>query len=304
MYEDERSLWYQHGLRPAITTLLGPAIASQWPSTYEAERIRAKQSNGRFSLGTKLIPREAVNHLADTIRISLDHDVSLPNVEKAWARDFFFLHTVRGTKHSSFHRVEAESAQYYLSEFVMEANLSYEVPEVGDWFIDVAIELSSPDGACLQWMTATHNELVQQALQIPEGVATSITGLRSRSYSKDINSHLIDISGFRVTPGRQSEGPFRAVYVQAYTTDKTVVYNPEGRHHAKFITAKDAMDAKQPHEKINGIHTIYEKARDTNSSNARLEIRVPYEFATQALLEFNASTIRESLCSFTREEWW
>ena len=304
MSDGQRSIWYEHGLRPAIISLLGHPIASQWPPTYETERIRAKQANGRFSLGTKIIPREAVANLADVIRTSLEYDPDLPDGDKEWARDFFFLHTVRGTKHSSFHQVDADSARHYLNLFIIEMNLSYEVPEVGDWYIDVAIELSSEEGACLQWMTATHDQLVQQALQIPGDVADTITSLGSSSYSRDMNSHLVDISGFRITPGRNSEGPFRAAYVQAYTTDKTLVYNTDGRHHAKFITTKDAMGEKEPHDKIKGIHTIYDEASGVNSSNARLKVRVPYAFATEVLLEFTPHTIRESLCSFTREDWW
>jgi hypothetical protein len=245
-----------------------------------------------------------VNNLADTIRIALQYDSSLADNDRQWAQDFFFLHTIRGTKHSSFHSADAASAEYFLSEFIIEANLSHEVPEVGVWYIDVAVELSSEDEACLQWMTATHSDLVQQALQISEDVATSVTSLRSRSYSKDLNSHLVEIGGFRITPGRNSRGPFRAAYVQAYTTDKTVVYNTDGRHHAKFITTVDVMGQNQPHEKVNGIWTIYNEARRANSSNARLEVRVPYEFATKVLLQFDATKIRECLCSFTRDEWW
>ena len=64
------------------------------------------------------------------------------------------------------------------------------------------------------------------------------------------------------------------------------------------------MGVNQPAKTIEGIYSIYEEARTANSSNARLEVRVPYEFATEVLMQFDPDVLKSSLCSFTREEWW
>jgi len=301
---EERTLWYENAFRPAISALLGDAIASEWPATYETERLRACKARGGYSWGTKLIPKDVVSDLADCIRDQLNTNRTLTREDMTWASDFFFLHTIRGVKHASFHRVDSESSEYYLNDFILDARLSGRVPFVGDWYIDVGIEISSEENACLQWMTNAHPRIVQQALHISDDSAQRITDITSSQYSRDLSSHLTAVSGFRIVPGVRAQGEFEARYLQAYTTDKSVVYNPEGGHHAKFLTTKEAMGHTQPAKTVEGIYTIYEQAMIANSSNARLEVRVPYRFATQVLIEFDVDQLRDSLCAFTREEWW
>jgi hypothetical protein len=302
--ERERAFWYENGFRPAIAALLGQSIASEWPAKYSTEQFRARKARGGFSWGTKLIPSNAVDHLADCIRTELDMNPLVAEADIAWARNFFVLHTIRGTKHSTYHQVDIDSAEYYLYDFVQAAQLSHEVPDIGDWYIDVGIEISSNEGECLQWTMAAHHEVVQQALHISDENAQRISDINSSKYSRDPVSHLTAISGFRAVPGIRARGEYEAAYIQAYTTDKSIVYNPEGRHHAKFITIKEAMGVNQPTKTIEGIYSIYEEARTANSSNARLEVRVPYKFATEVLMQFDPDVLKNCLCSFTRQEWW
>lgn len=172
--EHERAIWYENGFRPAIVTLLGQNITSEWPARYSMEQFRAQRTRGGFAWGTKLIPKDVVDQLANRIRVELDVNPFIPENETAWARDFFILHTIRGTKHSSYHRVNVESAEYYLYEFVQDSQLSSQVPEVGVWYINVGIEISSDQGECLQWMTATHYDVIQQALHISDAHAQRI----------------------------------------------------------------------------------------------------------------------------------
>ena len=280
-------------------------MASEWPATYSTEQFRARRARGGgFAWGTKLIPSNAVDHLADRIRTELDTNPLIAKEDVAWARDFFILHTIRGTKHSTYHPVDNDSAEFYLYEFVQDAQLSDEFPEVGEWYIDVGIEISSGQEECLQWTTATHNEVVQQALRISDRNAERISSINSTKYSRDPASHLTAISGFRAVPGVRAQGEYEAAYIQAYTTNKSIVYHPEGRHHAKFITIKEAMSVDQPTKTTEGIYSIYDEARNANSSNAHLEVRVPYRFATKVLMEFDLSVMKDCLCSFTRQEWW
>ena len=304
MSDRERAFWYENGLRPAIAVLLGQNIASEWPAKYSTEEFRAKKTRGGFAWGTKLIPSNVVGHLAERIRTELGENPLIADDDVTWARDFFFLHTIRGTKHSTFHQVNRHSAEYYLKDFLQRAQLSDEVGEVGDWYVDVGIEISSEHGECLQWTTPTHYEVIQQALRISSRHAERISDINSSKYARDPVSHLTAISGFRAVPGVRGQGMYKAAYIQAYTTDKAVVYHPEGRHHAKFISIKEAMQFEHPSKTIEGIYNIYDEARTSNSSNARLEVRVPYQFATQVLIEFDPDVLKDCLCSFTRQEWW
>ena len=302
--EHQRSFWYENGFRPAIVSLLGQNIASEWPAKYSTEEFRAKKTRGGFAWSTKLIPSDVVGDLADRIRTELGQNPLIADDDVTWARDFFFLHTIRGTKHSTFHHVDTPSAEHYLEDFLQRAQLSDEIGREGDWYIDVGIEISSEHGECLQWSTPTHYEVVQQALRISTRNAERISDINSSKYTRDPVSHLTAISGFRVVPGFRGQGMYEAAYIQAYTTDKAVLYHPEGRHHSKFITIKEAMKVEHPSKTIEGIYSIYDEARTANSSNARLEVRVPYKFATQVLIEFDPDVLKDCLCSFSRQEWW
>lgn len=304
MTEHQRSFWYENGFRPAIVALLGQNIASEWPAKYSTEEFRAKKTRGGFAWSTKLIPSDVVGDLADRIRTELGQNPLIADDDVTWARDFFFLHTIRGTKHSTFHHVDTPSAEHYLEDFLQRAQLSDEIGREGDWYIDVGIEISSERGECLQWSTPTHYEVVQQALRISTRNAERISDINSSKYTRDPVSHLTAISGFRVVPGFRGQGMYEAAYIQAYTTDKAVLYHPEGRHHSKFITIKEAMKVEHPSKTIEGIYSIYDEARTANSSNARLEVRVPYKFATQVLIEFDPDVLKDCLCSFSRQEWW
>lgn len=300
MTEAQRASWYENGLRPAVEFLLGP-VAAEWPATYQTEEIRARRNGGGHAWGTKIIQRDITDQLMERIRLELllsDSD------DLDWALDAFVMHTIRGVKHGTFHRADAHSATYYLAELFADAQLVEDAPERGEWFIDVGIQISSDLEQCVQWRTATHRLVVQQALGISDTNAERVTQINSSKYYRDLASHLTAVSGFRVVPGVRAAGEFEAAYIQAYTTDKSVVYNVDGFHHAKFLTTREALGPIHPTKTIEGIHAIYEKARDVNASSARLEVRVPYRFATQALLEFDPAVLRNCLCLFPREEWW
>ncbi|KAJ3555821.1 hypothetical protein NP233_g12116 [Leucocoprinus birnbaumii] len=291
-------------MRPAVQTLLGHRIASDWPATLATEQARAHKTYGGMPGWTqKIIPREYVSRLADAIRNAIEEDLFLDEEDVVWAKDFFFVHSVRGLKHGYYHQVTEAGAQHFLDDFVRDCRLVRNAHLLGDWWIDVGIEISSDIGDCVQWATGNHRDVVQQALFIPDEDANRITSLSSSKYSRDLASHLSAVSGFRIEPG-SAHGPLDAVYLQAYTTDKAVVYNTEGTHHAKFLTISEALSQDQPCKTIEGLYDIYEKAKEANSSNARLEVRVPWHHATDALMTFDAGVIRSSLYAFTPQEWW
>lgn len=302
--KEKRALWYENGLCPAIVSLMGHHIASEWPATYETEEIRARKSRGGHAWSTKMVDERYVGSLAQQIRQELRENPFLDEDAKTWSSSFFVMHTIRGVKQAHHHELDEVSAEWCWNDFIRYSKLTDEISTAGHWWVDVGIEVSSDAQDCLQWMTASHRDLVQEALGISDSHAQRITRMSSSSYSRDLVSHLTSISGFRIVPGQQAEGVYQAAYLQAYTTDKATVYNTDGRHHAKFLTTHEAMGHVQPTKTIDGIHSIYEQAVDANYSKARLEIRVPFSFATQALVNFDLGIIQSSLCSFSQEEWW
>jgi hypothetical protein len=294
---DQLRTFYISCLRPSIATLL-PENVSDWPASYDTEMFRARKRTGHVSYQTKLVQPWALRLLPDTMRTQL----LVNGID--WAQDFFFLHTIRGTKHGTQHSWDAESAKIALHEYLLDARIPLVATEEGTWWIDVAVEISSDEGACLQWRTSSHFHVVQEVLRISHNHAKRITSIGSSKYARDLVSHLTAVSGCRIEPGIRACGRFQAAYVQMYTTDKAITYNPEGIHHAKSITINDAMGRTQPPSFATGLFGVYKDAVENNSSNARVEVRVPLDFADSVLLGLNINLIRDSLLSFTPGEWW
>jgi len=94
-------------------------------------------------------------------------------------------------------------------------------------------------------------------------------------YYQDISNHLPDVSGFHLTPSNTGSGPYTVAYLQAYTTDKSVTYNQNGRHHTKYLTVVEALGPIQPGNTIEDLYIIYERAKKHNPSKAQLEVRIP-----------------------------
>ncbi len=289
--------WYERGFRPAIEKLL-PTFAAEWPATYRTEEIRAGNVG---SWGRRSINRDIVQGLMHDVHLQalIDPDDALD-----WAMDAFVMHTVRGTKLVSFHPTAAGPAAEYLDTFIRDAKIVGNAFDRGEWYIDVGIQISSKEEMCVQWTTASHHRIVEQALRIPERDAQRITEINSSKYTRDLASHLTAVSGFRIKPGPRAAGRFQVCYLQAYTTDKTVTYHPKGKHFALHLTSAEALGKHQPTTTVDGIHSIYEGATTANHSSARLEARVPVQFATTVLTQFEHEVMRGCLCLFTKKEWW
>ena len=297
LLSEERKKFYELGLRPAIDHLV-PLDSNDWPATYEGELFRARKHSGAMGYQTKMLQQYAVSLLVGTIRQKLlQRGVD-------WGRGIFVLHTVRGTKNGTKHSLDDHSVSVALREYLASIHLSANILEAdGEWYIDVGVEFSSEDH-CLQWRTTSHYHMVMDVLDIPDTHASRITTLGSSKYERDIASHLPAVSGCRIEPGVRAEGPFEVVYYQQYTNEKSLTYNPEKGHHGKAITIKEAMGKTQPPKFSTDLYELYLKATDTNSSNACVEVRVPFIHATTVLLYFDQDVVNTSLLSFTRQTWW
>ncbi|KAJ3567638.1 hypothetical protein NP233_g6238 [Leucocoprinus birnbaumii] len=302
--EKEREFWYSNGFRKAICTLATQAIASEFPATLETEAARAKKKNGQMAWGTKMVDEQYVPLLADQIRYEITADDALSPEDVEWASEFFFMHTIRGVKQAYVHDLDGADAERTLQRLFQDGSLTFDADQRGEWWVDVGVEVTSDEGLCLQWTTGGHQRLVEMALGVEERIAERVTRMSCAKYYRDTSGHLPGLSGFRLEPGSRASGPHRAIYLQAYTTDKAVVYNPDGTHHAKFVTGTEALGPTQPPLSMQGLYKIYEQARTLNPAKARLEIRVPLEHASGALVDIVERDIRDSLCAFETADWW
>ncbi|KAJ8074343.1 hypothetical protein PM082_012656 [Marasmius tenuissimus] len=293
--ESQMAEFYVKGVRPAIVEIL-PESASDWPPSYTSEVFRITRANGRKAYGTKMVPQEFLGKFVATLRLKLDED------HITWAAGFFFMHSVRGVKLTSFHYPDRQSARMALEELLSEVSIPWDATLRGRWYIDVAIELRSKDKACLQWTTHSHPSVIAAVLHISESQAIRMTGLGSSRYERDNASHLMGVSGCRVEP-RSGSGPLDVAYVQLYTTDKATTYAPERGFHGKAITMNMAMSADQPTSFLSNLIKSYTDSVAI-ASLARVEVRLPFRHALDVLLDIPKATFRKSLAVFSREVWW
>lgn len=307
--QEEKAIFYEKGLRPAIANLTH-ITSSEWPATYSDEMFRARGPNGQLSFCSKVVAEWLVPELGNAIRDALTENGC------TWGTGLVFLHQVRGVKHSSTHGINRESAKQALEIFLRDNHLTpgqgAEEGEEGDeeadgrggekWWVDAAIEVISNFGNCLAWRTDSHSHIVRRALSISYDEAERITKPGSTLYARDLVSHLTAVSGCRITPGK-AHGLYDAVYMQLYTTDKALIYRPDGTAHGKYIKTTEIIAGKGP-KFVENLIQLYNNAISTCSSHARLEVRVPLEEAHRVLLNFDDALIRESLVSINPKLWW
>jgi hypothetical protein len=295
--QEEQKIFYEQGFRPAVQALCEDR-ASEWPATYSDEMFRARGHNGTLSFQTKTIAEWYVEDLGTEIRAYL-HRANIP-----WGKGIVFLHQIRGVKQTSFHSLSAMAATRAMDHFLHSASLDPNVIRSrGSWWIDVGVEVSSTEENCLAWRSDAHTQLVQHVCQISGAHAGRITDIGSSKYTRDLTSHLPKVSGCRIAPGVRAKGAFEVQYLQMYCTDKALTYCIDQGHYGKFITCKDILKGKSE-EFIDKLYTLYINAIDDNNSHARIEVRVPFQYATRVFLGLDEDVVRQSLVSFPRVEWW
>lgn len=292
--QEEQKTFYEQGLLPAVQELCQDR-STEWPPTYADEQFRARGRNGTFSFQSKMIPSWNVKHLGKTIRSKLRE----AGVD--WANGIVFLHQIRGVKDSSFHSVTQDAADQALAEFCDGESLDPTFK--GSWWIDVGLQITSLHKDSLAWRTDSHGRIVQEIFQQTEAHARLLTSIGSSQYTRDMTSHLPQVSGCRIDPGPQRMGRYEVAYCQLYTTDKSLTYRQDQGRHGKFITCSDVIKGKA-NDFIDRLYSLYINAMDKNHSQARMELRVPISFASQVLLNFNVDVIRRGLVSFPSVEWW
>lgn len=268
------------------------------PATYQNELFRARGHNGVLSFGSKVLPDWAIKLFGYRLRYNLQQNGC------TWGQDLVFLHEIRGVKNSIFHpHGEPDVADAALKDFLQQNGLRYESLIEHEWYIDVALEISSGEGKCLGWLTNQHSTLLQELAGIDANVADRITSLGSSHYARDITSHMPAISGCRITPGPTSRGPFDIRYIQLYTTDKGLTYRPDKGHYGKFLTVPDILYGRGK-TYLQELFELYHQSARNNLASARIEFRLPLRNANSVLLSFTDQAVYSSLAAFEVDAWW
>jgi hypothetical protein len=300
--EDEVRQFYERGLKPSMAQLVENL---DWPAEYisgprntpgtDGEDSHAGPRDFRFAT----LPPVMLANFASNLRIHLQRN----GVE--WADKIFFVHTVCGMKSATTHLKKKDAARLAWIKALERAQIPLEATDQGSWWIDVGLEFRSDDPGCyLQWTTASHDLIVQKVLGVSMSTAMRITTLGHDGYSRDIVCHLSEVSGCRLETGIRHGGPFHAAYLELSTTSISGAQHPA----VPALTVPQVMDVgRWPHQTAIDLLSAFSAQKNSQnwlqSNAARVELRVPLEHAEDVLIDIDEDTIRESLLSFSRQEW-
>ncbi|KAF8327115.1 hypothetical protein F5887DRAFT_1083974 [Amanita rubescens] len=287
---EESATFYDIGLRPAIL-LVAPTTVHDWPPSYASETFRSSDGRGRFTESTRVVSSDDIPDFSTALKNNMN---AIP-----WGKNMVFGTEIRGIKNDTEHQPHMDDAvQDRLDDLLHQVKLPYE-QLTGSWFIDVAIELIIKDKAVV-WREDCYPPIMQRLFDIPERVVDRVSRHRNH-FEQDVSQHLTEVAGFRAHFSKPV-GQFDVLYMQAYTTDKSLTYHPTAHHFAKFLTGKNAMDPRSTY--TTSLAAAYEEAREKNDVAARLEVRVPVSKATRVLRDFSQDLFMATALVFPRQLWW
>lgn len=300
----ECKTFYEKGLLPAMQALM-PTDATEWPVTYGDEMFRARDAKGRMTFQTKMVPEHLVKDVGDYLRAAFEAN------DCPWGTGLVFLHQLRGLKTTSQHN--DAFANQALQKFLRDNDLDYDdLTANGCWWVDSAVEVSSValHIKSLAWRTDSHYHLVRDLMRLRNQTADRITKPGSSQYTRDMLAHLPSVSGCRIAPGVRARGPYQVRYYQQYTTDKGLTYTLPTRNayaygygFSKQLLVVDVVKGTQS-EYIDGLYILYRNAAAVAAAKARLEVRVPLEYADKILLDITPEFIQNALVAFDITVFW
>jgi hypothetical protein len=289
-FEEKKGL-YEKGLMPVLIGL-SPETVTNWPVNYQGALTRAKKtSRGMYQYSTRPFPGNCVRRFGHDLARTLG--TAFP-----WAKGMLFMVQVQGVKEANQHRPgdidEAEDAlMKTLSDFDYDDLMGEE-----HCYVDVGLEMSEP-GYAYQWRTDAHRDLLLTFTDMTHAQAGIL--LKSRDFQIDYASGLMHLSGCRTpVPVRNNQDP---VYFQAYTTDKALIQQKDGGRHSLALTGKAALAERIP-PYLQGLYELYFDAKDHHDCAARVEVRLRLQDAITQAIDFPMWLMLESLCVFTRLDWW
>ncbi|KAF7974465.1 hypothetical protein HWV62_12106 [Athelia sp. TMB] len=287
---EHKAAVYDTGIYRAIARV-SPEAVTNWSADYQSALWRASKGNNQHQYSTHAVSRENTAAFFAEFR-------RLMTREHPWAAGMVFMVQIQGLKEATQHSCDRAEAEGQLNLLLHPFYL-----QEGAWFVDVGLEISIP-GQCLQWRSDGHLPLLQRCLDISYEDALAATKLQNRKYCRDMAAHLPDLSGFRVELNSRQGGAYHAAYAQAYTTDKGQTYHISDKHHSKRLTGHQAVVGLPP-KYINDAFSAYRAASLSTDVSARLEFRVPIEFATTVLINgIRQWLLEKCLVVYSKNAWW
>jgi hypothetical protein len=287
--EDEKTSVYEAGIYPSLREL-APENIPNWPPAYRNATWLVGTRQGEVLAGTHPFP----GHLTRELGVLISRKLA---VAHRWARGLVFMTQVRGVKEAYGHNPSPFMARIELARLTESINT-----DEGVWFVDVGFEISG-NGEAYLWRTDAHSRVLEAMVGLMPGAATRRVSPTNWSYARDINAHLLDLSGFRMPLEGNLQGDCEAKYIQIYTTDKALTYRLTRGQHSKKMSGMMALKGNPP-TFVTDLFDAFNDAAIRMDVVARVEVRVPLRRATGVLLRVDDEFLRHNLVVINRDVWW
>lgn len=275
-----------------------PSIGNRLPGSYAHKEFQAGKGQGHQV-------RELTELLSPATADAVLQEVWEAVVKLPWGRGARFLTIWRGIKTVTAHDPSDElKRDEYLADpgtfdrgaYGNDANI----------WVDVGFELSVP-GHAIVIRSDAHAILLMKILGIDRQVADEWTRFGYTNYNVDPSSHLTSVAGCHIIVHGDGLGPFLAMFIQFYTSDKALTYDTRCVNNSKFMTGKDAMRNTGQfayHPFLRQLYDQFVKGAENNDVLARFEVRVPFQHANKVGKDLRVRDFHDAVYCLDREPWW
>ncbi|CUA72099.1 hypothetical protein RSOLAG22IIIB_10079 [Rhizoctonia solani] len=292
---------------------------------HEREMEQGQQQKAGEKRGSHLsdcardIHPEYLNQLLDRCR-----EIITVTPEVSWARNFVLGYEMKGLK-NRVDSVHPPPDSYLTDEH---GNLDDENPhlrtiqinallrnfdtdefEENSWFLDLATrvvvsdDLDSPS-ACTFASTNRHARLLSHFTGLSYDRCLELS--RGSNFRVDEVAHLNNVSGGKLTLSRADFLATGIVFVQIYTSDKSVTYNLSLPNGAQRITAPEMLKSydHQRRAHITPLIRAFGNSAITHGVALRIETRVEFGSYPISQLRIPDDVVKPCLYRLEREDFW
>lgn len=191
------------------------------------------------------------------------------------------------------------------------ADWQFALFDTKDWYLDIATTISitrwNNTAASVLIRKDAHPEIIRHFTAEPIDRCLRWTANDGRDYQFDETAHLGEIGGFRLTIRDREEKELR--YLQAYTTEKSLIYHKNGTSVALNSSIWKVLDDWESEKSrfFDPVTETFRSASDRDTTShiaARFESRVSYDAYPFVHHEIPEVKLRDWLYYFnTRSVW-
>ncbi|KAG8782048.1 hypothetical protein FRC12_021263 [Ceratobasidium sp. 428] len=328
---DRMQLIYDVAAHPAAIAVFPLEIHRLWPPRYRHEELRAAPHRNQpgeprtiaYQQSARHIPGEFFNEWLTEFRRIIDEDDRLP-----WARGSILfvegkgLKQIEGSRHDLPGRplaaedgtiLDEEDSRTVAIHSVLQQLAPFQFV-AGEWFLDIAtnIDVHVKTGRngwtpwCLFVDSDLHPEILNHFTGLSIARCADIARGPNQGYEKDQVAHISRFAGFRAVFDEDDGAAEGLVYLQVYTSEKSLTYHLDGHKRAKRTSPHAVLsDWKvESSQYFQPLIDAFFDASGTHPVAVRIESRVPYTSYPFVHLQFDQEACRSWFFGLPNAHFW